>query len=148
MSKEEILAFLDEPRSGVLSTTGKDGYPHSVGMWFAVDRDEIRMWAYAKSQKVANLRRDLRAALLVESGGMEYSAMKGVLVRGEKRLIDDRDSVVAIGRALYERYVGPRTGVAYEDGPNIEIERQALKRVGIALNMERVASWDHSKMGT
>jgi PPOX class probable F420-dependent enzyme len=148
MSQEEALAFLNEPRTGILSTMGRDGYPHLVGMWFAPAPGEIRMWAYAKSQKVLNLRRDQRAALLVESGEMDYEAMKGVLVRGEARLISSRDEIVSIGRALYERYVQPRTGVAFEEGPNIETERQAAKRVGIALTVERLASWDHSKMGT
>src|SRR4051812_33861600 len=111
MTSDEVRTFLSEPRTAVLTTIGRDGFPHSAGMWFVVDDDSIRMWTYAKSQKVQNLRRDPRAALLVEVGD-DYSNLRGVLVRAEVELLEDHEAIAGIGRGLYDRYTRPRTGMA------------------------------------
>lgn len=146
MSTEEVAAFLAEPRTAVLSTLDRDGSPHAAGMWFVPGDREIRMWTYAKSQKAVNLRRDPRCAFLAEDG-MAYAELRGVLVKGSVRLVDDLDAIVAIGTELYERYTAPATGVPAREGPIAEIERQAHKRVGLVLPLSDVASWDHSRLG-
>ena len=145
MSPEEIAAFLEPARTGILTTLDREGWPHSTGMWFASDPERIAMWTYAKSQKAKNALRDPRCAFLVEAG-VAYNELAGVLVRGRVRVTDDFDEVADVGRRLYDRYTLPTTGLAYEDGPNIEIERQARKRVAIFLPMDVVTSWDHSKL--
>lgn len=145
MTPWEARAFLAEPRTAVLTTLDGDGWPHAVGMWFVLRSDHIAMWAYTKSQKIVNLRRDRRAALLVESGDV-YDELKGVAVRAEARLIEDLDEVRGIGVGLYNRYTEPRTGVPVEDGPIVEIERQTPKRTGIALDLDRITSWDFTKL--
>lgn len=145
MSAAELEAFLAEPRTGVLSTLGADGWPHSAAMWFVQHSNRLEMWTYAKSQKAVNARRDPRCSFLAEEG-LEYSTLRGVLVRGTLGVVTEFEAVSAIGRRLYERYMLPTTGVAYDEGPRVEIERQARKRVGLLLPMGRVASWDHSKL--
>lgn len=145
MTAAEVAAFLEPARTGVLTTLDRDGWPHSTGMWFAPDTGSLAMWTYAKSQKAKNVLRDPRCAFLVE-GGVAYNELAGVLVRGNARVTDDFDEVTDVGRRLYDRYTLPTTGLAYEDGPNIEIERQARKRVAIILPMDEVTSWDHSKL--
>ncbi len=146
MSDAEIRAFLEPARTAVLSTLAPDGGPHSAGMWYEPRDDSIRMWTYAKSQKARNARRDPRAAVLVEEG-VRYSELKGVLVRGRLHLVEDFEEVLAIGVALYNRYTLPVTGIAVDDGPIAEISKQASKRVGLILPLDKVASWDHSRMG-
>ena len=145
MSAAEVAAFLEPARTGVLTTLDRDGWPHSTGMWFVPDADSLAMWTYAKSQKAKNVLRDPRCAFLVEDG-VAYNELAGVLVRGNARVTDDFDEVSDVGRRLYDRYTFPTTGLAYEDGPNLEIERQARKRVAIVLPMDEVAYWDHSKL--
>lgn len=148
MTDEEIVAFLEAPRTASLSTLGPDGGPHIAGMWFAPvtsSPGELHMWAYAKSQKVRNLERDPRCAFMVEEG-CTYTDLRGILVRGEARLVDTVDEVYEIGVELYERYTLPATGVAVDQGHQVEIRRQAGKRKGIVLALDRVASWDHSKL--
>ncbi|MEA2447262.1 MAG: hypothetical protein QOK47_899 [Actinomycetota bacterium] len=144
MTTDEVAAFLAEPHPGVLTTLGPDGWPHSAGMWFVARADELVMWTYTKAQKTVNARRDPRVSFLVEHGE-PYKDLKGVLVRGHARVVDDDDEVAPIGRAVYEKYVFPRTGVSYEDGASLEIERQAAKRSGLILPLEKVVSWDHSR---
>jgi len=146
MSPEEISSFLAAPRTAILASVFKDGSPHAAGMWFVADDAEIRMWTYAKSQKAVNLKRDPRCAFLVEEG-VAYSELRGVLVTGSVSLVTTVANIVAIGRELYERYTLPATGVAAQEGPIVEIERQANKRIGLRLPLEDVASWDHSRLG-
>jgi PPOX class probable F420-dependent enzyme len=145
MTNEEVETFLARPLTGALSTLARDGGPHMAGMWFVAEPDALRMWTYAKSQKAVNLRRDPRAAFLVEEGGA-YSELRGVLLRGRAELVTDFDDVAAIGIRLYELYTQPSTGLAPEGRVLAEIERQAGKRVGIVLPRADTASWDHSKL--
>jgi PPOX class probable F420-dependent enzyme len=146
MSADEVRTFLEVADTAVLSTLGRGGFPHCAGMWFAPVDDELQMWTYAKSQKAVNLRRDPRCALLVERGD-SYNELRGVLVRAEIRLIEEHEAIVQIGTALAQRYTVPATGEAAARPAEVEIERQAAKRVGLALSLNRVVSWDHSKLG-
>ena len=148
MSTEEMREFLRTPRTAVLSSIGKDGFPHSVAMWFAPNVDasggELQMWAYRRSQKVLNLERDDRCAFMVEEG-MAYNELRGILVRGRARIVERPEEVFEIGKRLYELYTLPATGVSTE-AAEAELRRQADKRKGIVLAFDRVASWDHSKL--
>lgn len=145
MSASEVEAFLEVPRTGILSTLDRSGAPHSAGMWFASVGRTLQMWTYAKSQKAINLRRDPRCAFLVEDG-VAYNELRGVLVKGKADLLEDPEQVAAIGLLLYDRYTLPTTGIPAADGPIVEIERQARKRIGVVLALDDVASWDHSRL--
>jgi nitroimidazol reductase NimA-like FMN-containing flavoprotein (pyridoxamine 5'-phosphate oxidase superfamily) len=150
MSNEEIESFLERSPTGVLTSLGSDGWPHSVAMWFVPvfdgDRREVLMWSYTKSQKSVNLMRDPRSAFLVEEG-VEYLELRGVLVRSRARIIERVADITDIGRRLHERYVTSRTGRPAEEAALAEIERQATKRIGLSLSLERTTSWDHGKLG-
>ena len=149
MEDEEIRGFLSASKTAVLTTLDRRGWPHSVAMWFVPPGDsteEIRMWTYRKSQKVKNLMRDPRAALLMETGD-GYGELRGVLVQAQTKVVDEFEAVRAIGVALHERYVAPLSGAEGEDAILAEIERQARKRVGLIVPLERIASWDHRKLG-
>ena len=146
MSRTEVDSFLASSPTGVLTTIGKDGWPHSTAMWFILDAAErrLRMWTYAKSQKAVNLRREPRCSFLAERG-TQYVELQGVLVRAEIVLLEDFDDVARIGKDLYRRYVDEKG----PEGPALEeIERQAHKRIGLSLDLRRVASWDHTNLGT
>lgn len=149
MSEREIESFLASCQTGVLTTLGKGGWPHSTAMWFVFDahQPQIRMWTYAKSQKALNLRRDPRCSFLVERG-TDYMELKGVLIRAQVAIVEGIDDVGAIGKDLFRRYVDPDSGGGPTGPALVEIERQAQKRVGLTIALERVASWDHSKLGS
>ncbi|MDQ3940088.1 MAG: pyridoxamine 5'-phosphate oxidase family protein [Actinomycetota bacterium] len=144
MSSSEIESFLQQPHIAVLSTIDRAGWPHSVGMYYQPFGIELRMWPYGKSQKVKNLERDPRCAVLVEKG-QPYEDLKGVLIRGRAEIVRDLDAVFELGREIYERYWFPRNGIPFEDGPDEGIRAQSRKRVSVLIKPERVASWDHAK---
>ena len=68
MTDDEVGAFLDEERTVICATNGRDGWPHLMPLWYVVRDGRLWSWTYAKSQKTRNLERDPRATLLVESG--------------------------------------------------------------------------------
>ena len=147
MTPDQVAAFLALPHTGVLSTLGPGGFPHSVTMYYSFESNEIRMWPYRKSQKVRNLERDPRAAVLVEHG-QPYQDLKGVLVRGEAEVLTDFDSVYELGAQLYDRYFLPATGIPFDQGPHERIAAQSQKRACIVIPVKKVASWDHGKSGS
>ena len=143
MGAEEIAAYLGAQRNATLASIGPTGFPHQVAMWFLPEAGRIVMWAYRRSQKAVNLRRNPRASFLVQDGDT-YDSLRGVVVQGEVDLVDDTSDVLEIGNALHARYGG-----AYGDDPDAYravIVQQAPKRVGILLPMQHVFSWDFRKL--
>jgi len=144
MEPVEWRAFLEEEHTAVLGSGGGAPYPHLVAMWYLPDDEALLMWSYAKSQKVANLRRDSRVAVLVEAG-TRYGELRGVLIQAEAEIINGFDSVLRAGLALHARY---RDDTADEDPMQAEgsVRAQATKRVVIRVPYTRVISWDHRKL--
>src|SRR6516165_344716 len=103
MTDTEISASLDQQRSLQVASINKDGSPHLVTMWYGFIDGNIVFWTYAKSQKVANLRRDPRISCLVESG-RKYEELKGVSITGRGEISDDREYVQQVGAAVLPRY--------------------------------------------
>ena len=145
MSEEELAAFLDEQRTVVLATNGRDGWPHLMPLWYTVRDGELWAWTYARSQKARNLERDDRVTLQVESGE-RYEQLRGVMVKARARLHRDVETVTAFGLELFARYgAGPDGRLA----PEVDqmVRAQAPKRV--ALQFAATAppvTWDHRKL--
>jgi PPOX class probable F420-dependent enzyme len=138
----EQRRYVAEAMTIILVSNGRDGYPHAVPMWFTVDDDGcIYMTTYSRSQKAVNLRRDPKVALLVESG-LRYDQLKGVLIRGHAEVLDDLELAVRTLIRIQTKHMG-----ALADGVEDVMRQQARKRVVIKITPERVASWDHAKLG-
>ena len=142
MTDDEVLAYLDSQKILNVATIGPSGHPHLVAMWYVVIDGRISFWTFGKSQKIQNLRRDPKMTGLIESGE-EYQELRGVELVGTARLIDDFASILEIGKAVAVRYNGP--GAVGETALPF-LEAQARKRVGVEFEVERVVSWDHTKM--
>ena len=142
MDAGELAAFLDEQRTLTLATLGRDGWPHLMQLWYAMDGDIPWAWTYAKSQKVRNLERDPRCTVQVESG-TEYGELRGMMAKAECELVRDLDEIAAVGVALARRYGGGALPPEQEAG----MRAQAAKRVGLRLHLREVVTWDHRKLG-
>jgi PPOX class probable F420-dependent enzyme len=139
----EIASFLDSQMKVQVATLGRDGSPHLTTLYYVLDEaGRIAFWTYASSQKVLNLRRDPRVACLVEDGDA-YFDLRGVSIRGRARLVEDFDGILAIGRRVASRMAG---GVDLGDEGEALVAAQARKRVGVIVEPEKVASWDHGKL--
>lgn len=143
MSEEELAAFLDEQRTVVVATIGRDGWPHLMPLWYTVRDGELWAWTYARSQKVKNLERDDRVTLQVEEGAT-YDQLRGVMVKARARLYRDVELVTAFGLELFTRY-----GDGGAPAPEVEamVRAQAPKRVALQfVAAEPPVTWDHRKL--
>ena len=141
MSNDEIVEFLHQQRSSTVATYGPQGQIHLVGMWYAVRDDTVWIETKAKAQKVANLRRDPRMSFLVEAGHT-YDQLRGVAMEGRGVIIDDPDVVWDVCVDIFNRYNGD-----YTDEMKPFVEFMAKNRVVVRLDVDRVRSWDHRKLG-
>jgi PPOX class probable F420-dependent enzyme len=145
MDAAELAAFLDEQRTLICATLGRDGWPHLMPLWYVMESShppQTWAWTYAKSQKVRNLERDPRATIQVEAG-TEYGELRGMMARTECEIVRDLDEIAAIGTRLAERYGGGALTPEQEAG----MRRQAAKRVGLRFHVRDVTTWDHRKLG-
>ena len=141
MSDGEVQDFLEQSRTATMATIGPDGMPHLVAMWFGLIDGEVWFETKAKSQKVVNLRRDNRMTVMVEDG-LTYDTLRGVALEGTADVVEDPDALWALGVNVWERYNGP-----YSDEVKPFVEVMLNKRVAVRLNVSRVRSWDHTKLG-
>ena len=144
LSDDERRELLETERVAIVTSIGPRGWPHSMPMWFVVRDDVIWVWTYAKSQKVKNLERDPRATILVETGH-EYTELRGVMIESEAVIHRDPDVVLEFGKDLTIRY---SEGIESVEGDAAKaMQAQAAKRVAISFPPERIATWDHRKLG-
>jgi PPOX class probable F420-dependent enzyme len=145
LTEQEKKDFLAAGRTIYLASNGEDGYPHLIAMWYALGDDGvILMTTYRKSQKVKNLKRDPRAAILLEKGAT-YDQLKGVFLRGECDIIDDEETTLATLGKVGARQAGVEAPLSPEAlGP---MRHQAKKRVVLIFRPTKTRSWDHSKLG-
>ncbi|HVB27913.1 MAG TPA: TIGR03618 family F420-dependent PPOX class oxidoreductase [Mycobacteriales bacterium] len=140
MSAAEVARFLESSRTAVLVTTGPDGCPDPVGMWYVLDaQGRLRMRTYARSQKARNLERDPRVAVLVETGE-RYGELRGVQISGRVELDHDPERILDVVAALAGKYEGVES-----------VDRGALadyagKQVALTVVALRVVSWDFTKL--
>jgi nitroimidazol reductase NimA-like FMN-containing flavoprotein (pyridoxamine 5'-phosphate oxidase superfamily) len=144
LTREEQSQFLANGKTLYLASNGKDGFPHLIAMWYALDGDAILMTTYRRSQKVKNLERDPRTSILLETGAT-YDKLKGLFLRGECEVIDDTETTLGtLGK------VGARMSGSSAPPPASALEamrHQASKRVTLRFRATKIASWDHSKLG-
>ncbi len=150
MTPAEVDNYLAAQLTIIIISNGRDGYPHPMPMHFCVNADRsVAMTTYRKSQKVYNLRRDPRAALLVESGE-NYEELRSVLVRAQAEIIDDHAATLACMHACraHSNAVRGITPEATEDEAFLSgATRRAEKRLVLKFQPQTTISWDHSKLG-
>jgi Pyridoxamine 5'-phosphate oxidase len=145
MSDAEVTAFLDEEKTVICASNGKDGWPHLMPLWFVVRDGTVWAWTFAKSQKTRNLERDPRATLQVEAGE-QYDQLRGVMLETEVTIHTDVETVLGVGLEVFRRYAGGATGELADDVKAM-VRVQAAKRVAFAFTERRRTSWDHRKLG-
>ena len=106
--------------------------------YFAKD-GAFYMTSYGKAQKVVNIRRNPKVALMVETGD-SYAELRGVMVRGRGEILEDLAAVQAAfaSRAEAQANAAPVQSGAVASAP---------KRVVLKIVPEKIISWDHRKLG-
>ena len=141
MSDDEVAAFVEQHRTATMATNGPNGMPHLVAMWYGVLDGKVWFETKSRSQKAQNLRRDDRITCMIEDG-LTYDTLRGVSLEGRGVIIDNPDAIWAVGVNVFERYQGPYTE---ELKPFVEV--MLHKRIVVRVDVERVRTWDHTKLG-
>ena len=139
LSSEEQAMFFREQRKAALATLDRHGFPHVVAMNYFAEDGAFYMTSYGKAQKVVNIRRNPKVALMIESGNA-YAELRGVMVRGHCEIIEGAEAVRAAFAGMAEaRGAAPsRTAASADSAP---------KRVVLKIIPDKITSWDHSKLG-
>jgi PPOX class probable F420-dependent enzyme len=148
MNPGEIDAFLDSQRTLVLVTLRADGSPVAHPLWFARVDDALYVNTRVDSLKFRNAARDPRVCAVVEAGE-SYFELRGVRVEGRCQRADDPEEVARVQRAQAEK--DRRLGSGMDDLPGWFSESRSRRldrgaRVLLRIPMERVYSWDFSKL--
>lgn len=141
MSDDEVATFLEQQRNATMATLGPDGTPHLVAMWYGLVDGQVWFETKSRSQKAVNLRRDPRITCMVEDGHT-YDTLRGVSLEGRGEIVEDPDALWEVGVSVWERYNGP-----YSDEVRPLVEFMLHKRIAVRIDVERVRSWDHRKLG-
>jgi nitroimidazol reductase NimA-like FMN-containing flavoprotein (pyridoxamine 5'-phosphate oxidase superfamily) len=139
LTADQQAVYLRANRKCALATLDKDGFPHVTAMNFVPRDGAFYMTSYGKAQKVVNIRRNPKTAIMVETGSA-YAELKGVMVRGECQIIEGEDAVHQVwawsAEARGETYSRPAGASS-----------SAPKRVVLKIVPHKIVTWDHSKLG-
>ena len=125
MTDDEIHAFLSHgTRTAKLATSGPGGRPHVMPVWFVLDGEELVFTTWGDSVKGRNLRRDPRAAVIVDE---EVAPFAFVHLRGHVTLSEDLDELLRFATAIGARYMG--TDRAGEFGRRNAVPGELLVRL-------------------
>lgn len=104
MTSDEIRAFLSHgTRTAKLATSGPGGQPHVMPVWFLLDGEELVFTTGSDSVKGRNLRRNPRAAVVVDEEVAPYAF---VHMRGHVTLSEDSEQLLRFATAIGGRYMG------------------------------------------
>ncbi|WP_420638395.1 pyridoxamine 5'-phosphate oxidase family protein [Candidatus Poriferisocius sp.] len=142
LSPEELETFIEEQKSLQVATINRDGTPHLSTLWFAVVDGDIVFETYTKSQKIKNLERDDRIALLLEDG-LEYDKLRGAQINGRAELHTDPE---VVHRYALEVMARNNPGVDREMLSKAA-ESMAQKRTAVVVKADTTITWDHTKLG-
>lgn len=141
MSEDEVAGFLRDSRKLQLGTINPDGTPHMVTMFYGLTDGLISFWTYGKAQKTRNIARDSRVTCLVEAGD-DYFELRGVMIYGKARLIDDPAEILRIGTGITLRM----TGLDDPEPLREYVETTARKRLAFLVEPTKIVSWDHRRL--
>ena len=139
LTPEEQAAFFREQRKAALATLDQHGFPHVVAMNYFAKDGTFYMTSYAKAQKVVNIRRNPKVALMIEKGDT-YAELRGVMVRGRCEIIEGAEAV----RAAFVGMAEARGARPARPSGSVD---SASKRVVLKIIPDKITSWDHSKLG-
>lgn len=128
--QENVRAFIEQPRFGVLATINENGTPQQSVVWYDLVGDDILMNTRFDRVKDKNLRRDARASLCVVDG------YRYVTLEGEVEINDDQSTAQADILHLAIRYDGEESG---NQQSAEHFSRQ--QRVTITLKISRVLAY-------
>jgi len=141
MTTEERDAFLAETRTCRVATVGLDG-PHNTALWFWWDGTYFWMQSITRAQRWADLQRDPRVAIVVDTG-VDYFELCGVEILGSVEFVGEQPrtgetnaELDAMEPNFFSKYFN--TTDVFHDG----------KHAWMRVKPTKIASWDFRKLAS
>ena len=145
LTRDEIDDYLTRAHTVILSSVGRDGYPHSVPMWFAYLDGAIYFRTMGHQQKALNLKRDPKACLLVEDGEA-WVDLRAVMVRGDAEEVSDPAEIERFEAVFDRKYQPFRQPTAQLGDATRRHYSRPRAYFKVPLDGSRVASWYNRKV--
>ncbi|MCM3882684.1 pyridoxamine 5'-phosphate oxidase family protein [Frankia sp. R82] len=144
LTPEELDTLLTEERLCRVATLTSSGAPHLSPLYFVWDGTSVWLYSVVRSQRWTDLARDPRTAVVVD-GGTAFHELHGVELRGRFEAVgpaprtdaQDAPELADPERLFAAKYGGRPDGSMFHDG----------RHAWLRLTPEKVASWDHRKIG-
>ena len=114
-----------------LATASKDGMPHVTPVIYALDGDALVIAADYGTKKVANLRENPKASLVMDEYG---EGNKGIMIQGECTILERGTEYLRLLQILFEKFG------YYRKNPWGEGEAPILRIVS-----EKIVAWGLGK---
>ncbi|ONH61961.1 pyridoxamine 5'-phosphate oxidase [Frankia sp. CcI49] len=143
VSQDDAWEFVAGAHTGILTTLRSDGAPVSLPMWFVVVDRAVYLSTPHRAAKLARIRREPRAAFLVESG-RAWVDLRAVHLSGRIRVVDDEETRTRVRGMLDSKYAAYRVPperlpaaarAAYADRVVLRLDPQG-----------RLLRWDNSRI--
>ena len=144
LSVDEAWDTIERSHTGILTTLRHDGVPISLPVWFVSFDRQIYVTTPGTAKKIGRIRRDARAAFLVESGE-RWVDLKAVHLTGRATVVDDPNLLARVQAAQDEKYGAFR--MARHQMPSAT--RQHYGQVSALIRFEpdeRIVSWENAKL--
>ncbi|HQV57821.1 MAG TPA: pyridoxamine 5'-phosphate oxidase family protein [Ilumatobacteraceae bacterium] len=143
LTDDEVWSALEGAHTAVLTTLKRDGAPIALPVWFAVVERSVYISTPAQSKKLARVRRDPRASLLIESGE-RWVDLVAAHLSGYLEVVDDQTEIDAATQAIDRKYAAFRPAVAKL--PAATRQHYAGRTMLRFVPHGKVLSWDNSKI--
>ena len=117
-SKEKILNFLNEEKTGRIGSIDEKGYPQIIPMNFVFTNDAIYMHSHIRGEKLDNIKRNSKVGFEVdknleflpsyffdpEDASLADTLYISVIIKGEASVINENKEKVLALNALMKKY--------------------------------------------
>ena len=98
---DSVRAFLEPPRIAYLSTIDRQGFPHTVPVWFAVDGDDVITSATSSRARLKHVLANPKGAIAI---GGNLGETEGYMFKGELHIENDPTRIML--KQIIRRYMG------------------------------------------
>jgi len=117
-SKNKIIEFLNEEKTGRISSIDENGYPQIIPMNFVFINDVIYMHSHTKGEKLDNIKRNTKVGFEVDrnleflpsyffdpnDASLADTLYISVVIKGEAKIVEDVKEKVLALNGLMEKY--------------------------------------------
>ena len=117
-SKEKIVNFLNEEKTGRIGSVDENGYPQIIPMNFVFTNNAIYMHSHIRGEKLDNIKRDSKVGFEVdknleflpsyffdpEDASLADTLYISVVIKGEASMINENEEKILALNALMKKY--------------------------------------------